>query len=114
MPAQGGHDKPQKGAGLLHEAFDVGDGIRDAVLEVPDAGEGLAVTFEDNAVVQDEDLARIGIRTQETTDALTEFDISFRDKEILEEVLVCRFHFVRETSNKRVGRVRERKLRDDE
>ncbi len=56
-PLSGGHDKPQKGAGLLHEAFDVGDGIRDAVLEVPDAGEGLAVTFENNAVVQDEDLA---------------------------------------------------------
>ena len=42
---------------LLHETFDVGDGACDALLEVPNAGEGLAVAFEDNAVIQDEDLA---------------------------------------------------------
>ena len=46
-------------AKLLHEALDVGDGACNAVLEIPNAGEGLAVAFEDNAVVQDEDLARV-------------------------------------------------------
>ena len=56
-PHDGGHDKSQKGAGLLHEALDVGDGTCNAVLEIPDAGEGLAVTFENHAIVQDENLA---------------------------------------------------------
>lgn len=68
--------------------------------------------FQHHAVIKNQNLTRIFFRTNQTSQPLTQFHIGFRHIIILKGILTVGFHLGRNSRNKRIHGIRERKLRN--